>query len=463
MNKTREAPAGPAEVMDSILRPEMNFDMIRRRFRMGDGRYSVYWAVDGLIDSALTGRTLEFLATESDPGDLVSTVPFAEVASTGDPAFAAGKVLSGAIAFLPDGQNEFLLVYARHFPERGIEEPDNEKSLRGPRDGFCERLVPNVAMIRRRIKDPALTVETVKMGKSTATDAAIVYLDGKCDPKLLVRLRGKMRKYAEDTLSFGEQTLAEYLVRSGWANPFPKVRYTERPDSASAMILEGSVILICDNSPAAMILPTSIFDFLQDANDFYLPPVTATYLRLTRLLMTLLTVFFLPTWYLIIYTPGAVPDWLSFIKLSDEGSIPVFWQIILVEIIIDGLKIASLNTPNSLGTSLSVVMGLILGDLAVQIGWFIPEVILYMAFISIANFAQPSYELGYALKFMRILLLITTALLRLWGLIAGTVLITVFVVTNRTVDGGRGYLYPLIPWNRKALKRFFTRPRLKHR
>ncbi|MBQ7161311.1 MAG: spore germination protein, partial [Clostridia bacterium] len=393
--------------------------------------------------------------------DLGKSTPYVETATTSDPAEAAAKVLTGAVALAAEGREDVILIYPRRFPARSIEEPDNEKSLRGPRDGFCEQLVQNTALIRRRIKDPALTAELITLGRDTKTDAALVYLSGKADRKLIDAVRERMRGYPFSTLSFGEQTLAEYLVRSRWYNPFPKVRYTERPDSASAMVLEGSVIILVDNSPSAIILPTSIFDFLQESNDFYLPPVTGTYLRITRLIMALLTVFFIPVWYYVIHTDGLLPDTLSFIKVSKEGSIPVYWQLILVEFIIDGLKIASLNTPNSLGNSLSVVMGLILGDLAVEIGWFIPEVILYMAFIAIANFAQPSYELGYALKYMRIMLLTLTAVIGLWGLIGGTVVLCLLIVSNKTVDGSRSYLYPLIPWNGRSMKRFFLRARLK--
>ncbi len=405
-------------------------------------------------------RVLAFI--HSDCGQNVAPeAPFPETAETRDPAEAAAKVLSGAAALVKEGGDAIAIINARRFPSRSVEEPDNEKSLRGPRDGFGEQLTQNTALIRRRIKDPALTVELVTLGRETKTDAAIVYLKGKASEKLLGALREKMKRYPFSTLSFGEQTLAEYLVPSRWFNPFPKVRYTERPDSAAAMVLEGSVIILCDNSPSAMILPTSIFDFLQESNDFYLPPVTATYLRLTRLVMALLTVFFIPVWYYVIHTDGILPDTLSFIKVSKEGSIPVYWQIILVEFIIDGLKIASLNTPNSLGNSLSVVMGLILGDLAVQIGLFIPEMILYIAFIAIANFAQPSYELGYALKYMRIMLLTLTAAVGLWGLVGGTAVLCLLIVSNKTVGGSRSYLYPLIPWNGRSMKRFFLRARLK--
>lgn len=446
--------------VDEILRPKQSFDIIRREYRTESGMKAVYWCIDGLVDSSVMERILEFIHSSADLSDLPSTAPYIEIGRSPDPYESAVKVLSGAVAVCAEKADEILLIYARNYPSRSIEEPDNEKSLRGPRDGFCEQLVRNVSLIRRRIKDPALTVELVSLGSETKTDAAIVYLNGKANAALLDSVRKKMQSYPASTLSFGEQTLAEYLVGTRWYNPFPKVRYTERPDSASAMVVEGSVIILCDNSPAAIILPTSVFDFLQESNDFYLPPITATYLRITRLIMALLTVFFIPAWYLVIHTHGVLPDWLHFVEVTKEGSIPVYWQIILVEFIIDGLKIASLNTPNSLGNSLSVVMGLILGDLAVEIGWFIPEVILYMAFIAIANFAQPSYELGYALKYMRILLLTLTAVFRLWGFIGGILLIGVFIVTNKTVDGSRSYLYPLIPWNTRAMKRFFVRSRL---
>jgi stage V sporulation protein AF len=118
---------------------------------------------------------------------------------------------------------------------------------------------------------------------------------------------------------------------------------------------------------------------------------------------------------------------------------------------------ASLNTPNMLSNSLSVVGGLILGDFAVSIGWLIPEVILYMAFVAIANFTQRSYELGYAFKFMRMLMLILTAIFNLWGFIAGVLITGILIATNKTVNGGKSYLYPLIPFDFKAFRSLFVR------
>ena len=219
------------------------------------------------------------------------------------------------------------------------------------------------------------------------------------------------------------------------------------------------MVVLCDNSPDAMVLPTSIFDFMQETNDFYFPPLTGSYIRLVRHAVFLLALYLVPLWYLLITNQSFIPSWLEFIVPRETGRLPIIAQILIAEFIIDGLRMASLNTPNMLSNSLSVVGGLILGDFAVSIGWLIPEVILYMAFVAIANFTQRSYELGYAFKFMRILLLILTALFGLWGFIGGSVLVIVLIATNETVNGKRSYLYPLIPFNYKAFKSLVLRVR----
>ena len=255
----------------------------------------------------------------------------------------------------------------------------------------------------------------------------------------------------------GHASLAECLIRKKWYDPFPKIRYTERPDSAAAQLLEGSVIIICDNSPSVMVLPTSIFDFMQETNDFYFPPLTGSYIRIVRHAVFWMALYLVPLWYLLITHQQFVPGWLEFIVPRETGRLPIIAQLLLAEFIIDGLRMASLNTPNMLSNSLSVVGGLILGDFAVSIGWLIPEVILYMAFVAIANFTQRSYELGYAFKFMRIVLLILTALFGLWGFSGGTLLTVYLVASNKTVNGKRSYLYPLIPFDAKAFKSLFVR------
>ena len=437
-----------------------SFDVVRRTITLDDGRSCGLFYVGGFVDNSTMERVLEYFIRYKEASKLDERVAFAETSETEDTDTAVTGILSGGTAFVIEGMEKIILVFCRRYPNRGIEEPDNEKVLKGPRDGFGESMINNTALIRRRIRDPKLTFKLAQCGKRTKTDIAVCYIEDKVDKKFLDTVMKKLDSIDLEAVSFGEQSIAEQLVGQRWYNPFPKVRFTERPDSAAAMVLEGSIVVISDNTPEVLILPTSIFDFLQEADDFYLPPFTATYFRIVRLIILLLTVFMLPLWYLLVSNPEYIPEWLSVLKIKQQSAVPVIAQIFMVEFIIDGLKLASLNTPQVLGNSFSVIAGLILGEMAVDIGWFVPEVILYLAFITIANFTQPSYELAYSLKFMRLLLLILSAVFNIWGFGIGVIAVFLLIVSNKTVEGSRGYLYPLIPWNGRAMLRFFVRVRL---
>ena len=174
-----------------------------------------------------------------------------------------------------------------------------------------------------------------------------------------------------------------------------------------------------------------------------------------------MTLFLIPVWYLMTRYAEAVPAWLAFALPKEEGLVPIIAQLLFVELVVDGLKMASMNTPDMLSNSLSVVGGLILGDFAVNLGWLIPEVIILTAFVAIANFSQRSYELGYAFKFLRIMLLILSGLFGIWGFIIGIALIIILLATNKTINGECKYLYPLIPFNGKALMTVLFRVRKK--
>ena len=257
-------------------------------------------------------------------------------------------------------------------------------------------------------------------------------------------------------LTLGQESLAECLLRGQWYDPFPRIRYTERPDSAAAAIAEGQIVLLADNSPAAMLLPTSIFTFAQDTNDYYFPPIVGSYLRLVRGLIFLLTLFLTPVWYWLMQNPDKIPAMLEFIRIKEPNSLPLIVQMLLIEVLIDTLKLASLNTPTSLSNALSLVGALVFGEFAVQAGLFVPELLAYMAFVAIASFTQPSHELAYAFKLFRMLFLLLTWLLGGWGLLLGMALMLITLVTTKTVAGGR-YLYPLIPFNGRALWRLLWR------
>jgi stage V sporulation protein AF len=438
-----------------------NFDIIYRELEVANIGISFFY-IDGFIKDSEMQRVMQFLLSQKELGDadsVLKKLPYVEVESSEDEDKIIRAILSGQAAILAETfLGKAILVDARTYPARTTQEPDSDRVMQGSHDGFVETLVMNTALIRRRIRDERLTMEHFDMGGSSKTDVVICYMNGIAKPKLIEELREKLTRASPKSLTLGFQSLAETLIRSGWYNPFPKIRTTERPDTAAAQLLEGSILVICDTSPQVMILPTSIFHYLEQADDYYFPPLTGTYLRIIRTLILLLSVVATPLWYLYLEYADSLPTALRFLIPDDPGALPIILQLFLVEIAIDGLKIASMNTPDMLSNSLSIVGALILGDFAVDVGWLSPDVILYMAFVAIANFAQQNHELGYAFKFMRVLILALVYLFGIYGFAAGLIIFCILIGTNKTVFGRR-YLYPLIPFNFKDLKKILIRGR----
>ena len=368
------------------------------------------------------------------------------------------NLLAGMALMIIDGYAEAIIMDLRTYPVRSVDEPEKEKTLRGAKDGFVETILFNTNLIRRRIRDPGLIFELHTVGTSSKTDVCIGYIKGVVDENALKIVREKIDAINQDTLTVGDQSLVEAIGKSQWLNPFPKVRYTQRPDVVSAHLAEGKLVVLVDNSPTAVMIPTCIFDFLQDTDDYYFPIATGNYFRLLRII-NMLTVVFLTPLYLLM-AEGDIPTH-SALKFffPDEGyAIPLFVQFLLLEIAIDGLKLASLNTPSSLGMSLSVIGALILGEFAVQSGWFIPQTILCMATLALASFTQPSIELGYAVKFMRVFILIGAAVFGVFGALAALAVNLIVLGSTKNIVG-TGYLYPLVPFNWDTLKHLVFRTR----
>ena len=431
--------------MNEILPVTESFDIIRRDIMIG-GKASVFYYIDGFIKDEIMLKIMDsFLsASEEDMPDdaegfIRNLVPYVEVDLAEDFDQVVRNVLSGPAALFVDGYEECIILDCRTYPARSVEEPDKDRSLRGSRDGFVETIVFNTAMMRRRIRDPHLIMEMTEVGQASRTDIAICYMSDRVDKALLDNLKKRIESLRLDDLRMNQQSLAEALFKRKWFNPFPKFKYTERPDTAAACLLEGKVIVLVDNSPSAMILPTSILDMIEEANDYYFPTITAVYLKVTRTLITIATVFFTPLYLLFMQNLEWLPEAFEFVAVRDTVNIPLIFQFLLLEISIDGLRLAAMNTPTMLSTPLSVIAGIVMGEFSVQSGWFNSEVMLYMAFVAVANYTQPNFELGYALKFMRLMLLILTALFDIYGFVAGCILVICFLAFNKTLSG-RNYL-----------------------
>lgn len=431
--------------MNQVLPVKESFDIIQRDIYIG-GRAASFYFIDGFTKDETMLKIMDSfmkVTKENMPKDATefsrACIPYVEVDVIADFDEVLKNVLSGVTCMFIEGYEACIAIDCRTYPARSVDEPDKDKSLRGSRDGFVETIVFNTALMRRRIRDPHLIMEMVEIGDSSRTDVAICYMNDRVDKALLENVTKRINNIKTDALRMNQQSLAECLFKRKWFNPFPKFKFTERPDTAAACILEGKVVILVDNSPSAMILPTSIFDMIEEANDYYFPTITNIYLKTARVIITILTVFLTPVFLLFMQNLNWLPKIFAFIAVQDTVNIPLIFQLLILEIAIDGLRLAALNTPSMLSTPLSVIAGLVMGEFSVQSGWFNSEVMLYMAFVAVANYTQPNFELGYALKFMRLALLILTAVFNWWGFAAGCVLIICSVSFNKTLSG-RSYL-----------------------
>lgn len=453
------------QYLNKKLEVEKSFDLVYRVIKVG-GRGACIYFIDGFCKDELMQKMLQHfmsLTKENMPENAHEMskrcIPYVEVDLQDKWDQITYFIMSGVFALFIDGYDRCLLIDSRTYPARSVSEPEKDKALRGSKDGFVETIVFNTALIRRRIRSTDLRMEMFHAGNSSQTDIVLCYMDNRVDHVFLDQLKERINAIQVDALTMNQESLAECLYKKKWYNPFPKFKFTERPDTASAQILEGDIVILVDNSPSAMITPTSVFDVVEEADDYYFPPITGTYLRLSRFLIAIMTYLMTPTFLLLMQKPEWIPQGFEFIMVKEPQNLPLIWQFLLLELAIDGLRLAAVNTPNMLSTPLSVMAALVLGEFSVNSGWFNSEVMLYMAFVAIANYTQASYELGYAIKFMRIINLVLTSIFGIWGYIAAIILLIVAVASNKTISG-KSYIYPLFPLNIKQLSKRFLRYRL---
>lgn len=451
--------------MEKLLCTEANYDLLYREIYVGDRRAGMYF-INGFCKEDLMQNILQSLLSikhEEMPKSVQTliqkNIPYTEVGVVKEFEPITYCILAGLFVLLIDGYEEAITIDARNYPARNVEEPAKDRTLRGSKDGFVETLASNTALIRRRIRDVHLRMEIMQAGRASKTDIVVCYMDDRVDHILLQEIKKKIKAIQVDALSMSQQSLAECLYTQKWYNPFPKIKYTERPDTATAQVLEGNIIVLVDNAPVVMIMPTCFFDVVEEADDYYFPPVTGTYLRFSRFLITLLTYLIAPTFLLLMQNPEWIPKGLEFIAVQDAVNVPLVWQFLILELAIDGLRLAAVNTPNMLSTPLSIMAGLVLGEFSVESGWFNSEVMLYMAFVAISSYTQPNYEMSYALKFMRMITLILTALFHAYGYAMGIAVTLWALASNKTISR-QSYLYPFIPFDWKKLKHLILRVRL---
>jgi stage V sporulation protein AF len=451
--------------IEQYLRDEVglgnSFDVVYRPFEVG-GRKAALFFYNGFAKDLILTPVLErlsYVTKEQLNPNLVNKllriyVPTIQIEMVQDMQELMLKVSSGASAIFLDRESFAFVMDTRMYPARSPEEPSNEKVVRGSRDGFIETLLTNVTLVRRRLRDPMLRFSVSQIGARTKVDVCVSYIHGLVNTKLLDHIQCSLQQMSKKDLPLTDKQLEEELSRSGWSI-YPTVRYSERPDVICSHLLEGHIVIFVDTSPSVMIIPATFFHHLQHAEEYRNTAAVGTYLRWVRYLGLIVSLCLLPLWLLFALQPELLPDSLEFIGPRDEGSLPLFVQFLIAELGIDLMRMAAIHTPTPLATAMGLVAAILIGEIAVKVGLFVPEVILYVAISAIGSFATPSYELSLANRMVRLILISAVALFHVPGFMVGSTVLFILAVRKRSF--GTPFLWPFIPFQWKNLKQLLVR------
>ncbi len=443
------------EVLTEVMGLGASFDVVFREMFLG-GRKTGLLLISGFAKDVVLDEILKRL-TYLTPNDMSSDalaafmheyIPHIQVEKAEELSVAINQALAGMSVLFIEGESRVIIMDTRLYPVRGPEEPSIERVVRGARDGFTETLLSNIALVRRRLRDPGLKFELHKVGRRTQTDVSIAYIDDIVDKTQVKAVVDKMKSINIEGIPLADKQLEEAIIGENW-NPYPMVRYSERPDVVASHLLEGRVVLFVDTSPSVMVIPTTFFDLCQHAEENRQTPLMGSYLRWVRLAGIFASIFLLPLWMLLVIHPELKPPMLEFIGPQKNAKLPLLAQFLIIEFGVDLLRMAAVHTPTPLGSAMGLIAAILIGDIAVKTGLFVNEVVLYMAVAAIGMFATPSYELGLANRIVRLLLLLATGFFGVAGLVIASTLFIILLTVNRSYNSS--YLWPFIPFNAKAM------------
>lgn len=441
----------------SLMAIKQSFDYIERELFFGQTKVYML-AINGFTQTEVLQHIVADVQSLSNGEGKIqnlehfidSKLGFAQVAYVEDWEPLIKNLLSGQTILLIDGFQKAVSIDTRIYPLRSIAEPDTEKVTRGAKDGFVENIIMNTALIRRRIRNPKLTFELHQVGADSKTDVAIAYIKGKAEEHLIEKIRQKLDGLQVTALTMGAQSLKELLIPRSYFHPLPSLLTTERPDVASSYLEEGYILLVPDASPMVLVLPCSIFQFTQSPEDYYKSPVVGNYIRWMRLFSLLASLLLMPLFLLF----GAhIPLPEQFALVSTEGMTPIklFVMVLVIELALDLFRYSTSHTSERFAGALSIVGGLIIGDVAIDLEWASLEVLFYGAATMLATLSIASLEMAEGIRLYRIFLVLCTGFFGIWGFGAGLVLVVLSVVTTPTF-AKMSYFWPLVPFQWKSLK-----------
>lgn len=441
-----------------------SFDLITRNLYLG--KTKAFWmGINGFCKTEVLQQIFSDLQNPLYMSDNIveniehfmnSKIGYAQAELTDDWDKIVRNLLSGPTALFVDGFSQAILLDVRNYPTRSIEEPDAERVIRGARDGFVETLLFNSNLIRRRIRCPKLTFEMMSVGVESKTDVALAYIGDQVNTALLNNIKETIAKLKVSSITMGSKSLEELLIKKRWCNPLPSIQSTGRPDVACSYLMEGHILILVDNSPDVLILPCTIFQFTQSPEDYYNNPSVGNYFRLIRFACVFISLFLMPVFLLVTAYMPELSERLQLHSSSPMGPIRLIFYVFAVEFLLDLFRYSSAHSPSGYSGSLSIIGGLIIGDVAVKLNWASPEVLFYAAVTLLTSLTLSSVAFSDAIRIYRIFLIAATSFFGVTGFVVGVILMLLSILTTPTF-AGMSYFWPLFPFNWKALKTLLFR------
>ena len=372
---------------------------LKHRILNFKGRLVHLYFLASLSNDVLISRLVEGIENREGK-DLENCINMGdvEIVSTNQIQKIQRAVLGGNSALF-DGEITYLMD-TKNFPNRAIQEPETEKSVRGAKDGFNESILNNTGLIRRRIRSPELCFHLTTMGTQNPIDIAVAYLEDKVDRQVLQQLLTRISQVQTQEFIMTDRAIEEVLLNQGY-NPFPLVRYSERPDIVATHIQHGYIAIICDTSSSIVMLPTTLFEILEHVEEHRQTPLIGTFIRFIRMTAVFLSIYLVPIFAL----SSSFLQWdYSF-----------FIQILIMELSIELLRIATVHTPQSLSNAMGLIAAILLGEFAIQLGFFSEDILMFCAIGTVGGFATPNYELSLTNKYIKIMMIIAVMLLNIYG------------------------------------------------
>jgi spore germination protein len=439
---------------------DKNSDMIFRNFYIDNIKVSIVY-IDGMVDRTLLNDLMRgimikshHIENKSEIKDRILTI--SDVKEFDDLEKGVNLVLAGETMMFVDGLTSFYIIATRSWPARSISEPSSETVIRGSRDGFTETIRFNTALIRRRIRDSRLKIVSNTIGVRSKSDVAIVYIDDIVNETALDELKSRLDNIKIDAIL--DSGYVEQLIEDNKWSLFPQVQSTERPDVVAAALYEGRIAILVDNSPFAIIVPTTMPNLFQSPDDYYQRWIYTSTVRIIRFLSMIISVI-MPSLYVAVtsFHTGIIPTKFAyFIAASREGvPFPAFIEAIVMEISFWLLLEATARLPKAIGTTTGIVGGLIIGQAAVQAGIVSPIMIIIVSITAITSFTAPSYEITSAFRLIRFLLIIASAIAGFYGIMIGLIITLIHLVKLRSF--GIPYLSPMVNENKNDFKDMYIR------